>query len=301
MEFVKINIDRPLSFVSAGSFVADGPWIHQKRTITSFELIICVRDTVFIEQNQQRYSLNPKQTLLILPNHPHHGCDWSSKNCSFHWFHFQCESGYEILEEKDVIADLHVLDKNPYYHRLAGYVYIPLFASPPEIERVNILFHQLLHMMESHYYTRHGMDYLLTLLLIELSEQMLSYYKSISFTDGEKDASHKKLMKMLEWIRIHSTEDISVQDVAEQFTYNKDYLTRFFKKHMGMSMQEYIHSLKIAKAKDMLYQSSLSIKEIAYALGFQDEKYFMKLFKRLEDLTPTEFRRAYYRTHLNNK
>ncbi|GGD46872.1 helix-turn-helix transcriptional regulator [Paenibacillus nasutitermitis] len=301
MEFVKINIDRPLSFVSAGSFVADGPWIHQKRTITSFELIIGVRDTVSIEQNQQRYSLNPKQTLLILPNHSHHGYDWSSKNCSFHWFHFHCESDYEILEEKDVIADLHVLDNNPYYHRLAGYVYIPIFSSPPEIERVNILFHQLLHMMESNYYTRHGMDYLLTLLLIELSEQMLSYYKSISFSDGEMDAANKKLMKMLEWIRIHSTEDISVQDVAEQFTYNKDYLTRFFKKHMGMSMQEYIHSLKISKAKDMLYQSSLSIKEIAYALGFQDEKYFMKLFKRLEDLTPTEFRRAYYRTHLNNK
>ncbi|MFD2328061.1 AraC family transcriptional regulator [Cohnella sp. GCM10020058] len=301
MKFLKLNISRPLSFVSAGNFVADEPWIHTKRTITSFELIIVVRDTVYLELGHEPYALQPKETLLILPNQPHCGYDWSNKNCSFHWFHFQCESDYELIDEKELYADLIMLDNNPYLHRLADYVYIPVFSCPPEIERVNILFHQLLHTMESGYYTGHSLNYLVTLLLIELSEQTLSQLKSQSRTDEAADPAEKKLMKMLEWIRIHSAENISVQDVAMHFTYNKDYLIRFFKKHMGMSMQEYIHSLKIAKAKNMLYQSSASIKEIAFALGFQDEKYFMKLFKRLQGLTPTEFRRAYYRTHLNNK
>lgn len=67
-----------------------------------------------------------------------------------------------------------------------------------------------------------------------------------------------------------------------------------------MCMQEYIHKLKISKAKELLY-SGQSIKEIAYSLGFQDEKYFMRLFKKYENVTPTEFRKAYYRTYINTK
>lgn len=68
-----------------------------------------------------------------------------------------------------------------------------------------------------------------------------------------------------------------------------------------MNLKEYIHITRLRKATDLLSSSNLSIKEIANEVGFQDEKYFMRVFKKYKKMTPSEFRNAYYRTHLNNE
>ncbi len=111
----------------------------------------------------------------------------------------------------------------------------------------------------------------------------------------------KKLAAILEWIRVHALGDVSVSSIARQFNYNRDYLTRYFKKEVGMSIQEYIHHQKLSKAKYLLTSTNANIKTVADAVGIHDEKYFMRLFKKYEKVTPTEFRKAYYRTHMNNK
>ena len=141
------------------------------------------------------------------------------------------------------------------------------------------------------------MDYLLTSLLIEISEQAIHGLKK---TDNPK-AGSGQLPKILEWIRIHSTAALSLHRVAREFNYSKEYLARYFKKNMGMSVHEYVNRMKVSKAKELLCESGASIKEIAGDLGFEDEKYFMKLFKRYEKVTPRTYRRAYSLTHLNNQ
>ncbi|MGI8384332.1 helix-turn-helix domain-containing protein [Robertmurraya sp. P23] len=67
-----------------------------------------------------------------------------------------------------------------------------------------------------------------------------------------------------------------------------------------MNVLEYLHYLKIRKAKELLSSTSYIIKEISYQVGIYDEKYFMRLFKKHENMTPSEFRKAYSRINLNN-
>ena len=64
---------------------------------------------------------------------------------------------------------------------------------------------------------------------------------------------------------------------------------------------EYINGMKVAKAKELLSHSDQTVKEIAFSLGFDDEKYFMKLFKNYERITPTQYRNIYYKTYINNR
>jgi YesN/AraC family two-component response regulator len=59
--------------------------------------------------------------------------------------------------------------------------------------------------------------------------------------------------------------------------------------------------IKISKAKELLIRTNESIKMIAFAIGINDEKYFMRLFKKYEKVTPSEFRQAYYRVLMNNE
>jgi len=120
------------------------------------------------------------------------------------------------------------------------------------------------------------------------------------YTSSQLSQSDYNISEIVEWIRVHALEDISASDVADKFTYNKDYLSRFFKKKTGFNLQEYIHLMKIAKAKDLLTRSMRSIKYISERVGFNDEKYFMRLFRRYENMTPTEYRKAFYKIHMNN-
>lgn len=84
-------------------------------------------------------------------------------------------------------------------------------------------------------------------------------------------------------------EDLSVKEVANTFSFNSDHLTLLFKKKLGMSTIRYLNTLKLNKAKELLCTTNKTIKEISYELKFKDEKYFMKLFKNYEGITPSKF------------
>ncbi|AEI40853.1 AraC family transcriptional regulator [Paenibacillus mucilaginosus] len=295
MHYFKTGIERPVEFLSCGLFVSDVPWTHANRIVDSFEIIIGVSKRLYIAQGGTRYEVKPGEVLLLPPGQIHEGYRECEEGISFYWFHFLPAGPYELLDESALSEELAHLN-DPDFCRTFSQVCFPLYYTNPRIERVNILFQQLQHIASSNYYTRSAAHYLSTSLLIELSEQMISdYYSSSRMTQGDKSIS-----EIIEWIRIHMRENISVTDVADKFAYNKNYLSRFFKKKTGYNLQEYIHLLKISKAKDLLTRSTRSIKVIAEGVGFQDEKYFMRLFKKYENMTPTEYREAYYRLHMNN-
>lgn len=65
-------------------------------------------------------------------------------------------------------------------------------------------------------------------------------------------------------------------------------------------MQTYINNLRLSKSKNLLLNSNLNIKEISKELGFIDEKYFLKLFKKYENITPKQYRNAFIKAYLNN-
>ncbi|MCS7464900.1 AraC family transcriptional regulator [Paenibacillus doosanensis] len=295
MNYLKINIEKPAEFVSGGLFVSDVPWTHSRRIVDSFEIIIGISGCLYISQGQAEYEVKPGDVLLILPGQMHQGYRMCESGISFYWFHFTADREYALLDEHQLSEELSKLNK-PDSAKMFSEAYIPLFYAPSRVERVNILFQQLQHVVNSNYYTRQAAHYIATSLLIELSEQMIKdYYNSSKLPQGDKIIS-----EMIEWIRVHMREDISVSDVAEKFTYNKDYLSRFFKKRTGFHLQEYIHLMKMSKAKELLTRSSQSIKDVAEFVGFRDEKYFMRLFKKYENMTPTEYRQAFYKIHMNN-
>ena len=83
--------------------------------------------------------------------------------------------------------------------------------------------------------------------------------------------------------------------------YNADYISRLFKAHYGKSLKEYMSNVKIDYIKQLLLTSELPLSDVAYNAGFYDYKYFLKFFKYHEGITPTQFLKAYPKTHINKK
>jgi AraC-like DNA-binding protein len=69
------------------------------------------------------------------------------------------------------------------------------------------------------------------------------------------------------------------------------HFSRLFVQELGITVPDYLSILRIKKAKDLLQNSEMDITRIAYSLGFNSSQYFITCFKRIEHVTPKEYRR----------
>ena len=97
---------------------------------------------------------------------------------------------------------------------------------------------------------------------------------------------------IIEYLNNHINESIKIKDLEDKFNYNKSYLFSVFKKQTGHTIIDYFNELKIIKAKQLLSNSKLSIKEISIQLSFDTPSYFCKVFKGIKKITPLQYRRS---------
>ena len=164
-------------------------------------------------------------------------------------------------------------------------------------KRSVILFVQLLDMAKrDHYQATLRCRYALNLLLLEFTQE------SFSVNNPAKSKIPRKVCQLTEWIHTHYDQNITVDSLAKQYHYHPTYLTALFKQYTGYPVSSYVNHIRITTAKNILCsKATLSIKEVASMCGFQDEKYFMRVFKQLEGMTPSEYRNGFYEKMINTK
>jgi AraC-like DNA-binding protein len=131
---------------------------------------------------------------------------------------------------------------------------------------------------------------------MEVSEETLDY--QIYHNPEEKNS--RTLLFIMEWIRMNIDKELTLDSIAREFNYSKAYLSRFFSEQTGYTLTQYIRKTRIERSKSLLLSLPLTIEEVASRCGFSDQKYFMKSFKKVENMTPSQFREAYRKTRLNN-
>lgn len=118
----------------------------------------------------------------------------------------------------------------------------------------------------------------------------------------EQDSTEKlpaAVVSAREWIKNHYYQSFDVAAIADAVGYGADYLSSLFKRSMGISIVGYTNQLRIKTAKTLLSNYDVSIREAAFSCGFSDEKYFMKVFKRLEGVTPSQYKKSFGRKNIN--
>ncbi len=95
---------------------------------------------------------------------------------------------------------------------------------------------------------------------------------------------------ILEYIHTHYKEDISLHDVAGSLHYSEAYFCKLFRQCFDKNFTTYIAEYRIEKAKQLLSDPIINIKEAGEEAGYRDANYFTKVFKRVTGLTPSEYR-----------
>lgn len=104
------------------------------------------------------------------------------------------------------------------------------------------------------------------------------------------------LRPALEFIQNNYNMVINLDDMASLCNISSSYFSKLFKKSIGDNFANYINKIRIQKAKELLKTTNTPILNIAIDLGFDDCGYFIKVFKKLEGLTPSVYRRVFTST-----
>ncbi|WP_168735703.1 helix-turn-helix domain-containing protein [Cohnella fermenti] len=96
--------------------------------------------------------------------------------------------------------------------------------------------------------------------------------------------------QVMEFIRQKHAEPLSIAQIAEHFKMDRRKLAASFERHVGLSPSSYMIECRLLKAKELLHTCDCSIKQIAECVGYMDNLYFSKAFKKKTGCSPSEFR-----------
>ncbi len=110
--------------------------------------------------------------------------------------------------------------------------------------------------------------------------------------ESTEAAKNYAVNKAVEYVKEHYYENLTSKQVADVAGITAGYLSTLFSQHLGCGFVDYLNEIRIQHACTYLQQNYLKTYEIAYKVGFNDEKYFSKVFKKIMGSSPSEYRKG---------
>lgn len=132
-----------------------------------------------------------------------------------------------------------------------------------------------------------------TMLLRAILDTILVFSDMLYTSDEEslaKGKGHILVKQFLQLVETHNQENLSVNDYAQMLAITPSHLTQTVRQLTGNTSADIIHSKQIIEIKRLLIHTSLGVAEISNHMGFSDQSYFTKFFKKATGLTPLQFR-----------
>lgn len=133
-----------------------------------------------------------------------------------------------------------------------------------------------------------GFHYVASGMLLKLLGYIISFQSQIDFHGKHIQTVIEDIRTML---RENVEKDFDFKKIAFDYNVGYSYFRKMFKKYTGISPKQYLIQLKIIRAKELLLNSDLAVKEIAFELGFQSVFYFSRIFKEKTSMTPSNYRK----------
>ncbi len=121
--------------------------------------------------------------------------------------------------------------------------------------------------------------------------KMLADYVTPYFQDAEPEKNGRQIDQILQYIYNHIEQDIKRTDIAREVFLNPDYISRMFRREMGVSLKEFIVGEKMKAARDLLTQTALPVSAVALRVGYGNFSHFSHIYKKVMGVSPAEERR----------
>ena len=221
--------------------------------------------------------------------------DWEAHGCEVVG---EAADGMEALGQIDaLLPDIVIMDIN-----------IPIMSGLKVIEVSRIKHPEIAYVIVSGYndfaYCRQALrlqitDYILKPVNYEefgscIDNLKISMYKNKTNTQVDSENREERIISsIMRYMQEHLSEEISLSVLADEFHLNPQYISQLFKNEIGVGFLAYLTNIRIEKAKKLLLSTALSVNEISSLAGYGDYRVFTKVFKKMEGVTPSQFRREF--------
>mgnify|MGYP002794661793 CR=1 FL=1 len=127
-------------------------------------------------------------------------------------------------------------------------------------------------------------------LCLWLTKAMGILMDSIFDFSGSRHTS--AIHQSIQYIHSHYDERITLEDMARRVYFSPAYFSRVFKDETGEAFSVYLNRVRIEKSKEQLLYTHLKLSDIALSIGYEDQSYFCKVFKKIEGVTPMQYRKS---------
>lgn len=107
------------------------------------------------------------------------------------------------------------------------------------------------------------------------------------------DKNQSFVGSMLGYLELHYKNDISLDELADEFHVSKNYVTRLLKRYTGKSFSENVLRIRMNKAVELITSTDYSISRVGDLVGYHDTSYFIQVFKKQMGVTPNDYKRLY--------
>lgn len=240
------------------------------RILNNYKIVFIIKGRGTLVQEDRIFYLRPGDVFVLFPEVKHFYYADPGDPWELMWVSFNGNVCREIIRSINLIPEAPVI-VDAFSQRL--------------VELLKKIINNLGNENEPHALKSTGYLYLLFSEMLEISTQ-----------NNEIISKNKKediIEKALAFIELNYYNCINVDVLCKHVNYSRSYFSRLFKEEVRQSIPDYINNVRIQKARLMLKNTDLNINGIAKSVGFDDQFYFSKIFKKVTGLAP-----ASYKTHL---
>lgn len=114
-----------------------------------------------------------------------------------------------------------------------------------------------------------------------------------TYSEQKEKKEMRPITEAKKYIQEHFQEPLKLEEVSRVIGFNATYFSTVFKKETGKSFLDYLTEVRMNKAKQLLCRGDLSVNDVAEEVGYQDLKYFSKLFKKAAGISPSDYKKLY--------
>lgn len=298
-----VDLDKPVNVKMFGKTTQqNGFWNDQKnqaqklQSISSNLLLYVTSGSFNMRIGSDIYSVSEGDVVLIPSNTTYQPRE--TDGCSYYFVHFSAttlESTQPSNIDHSLLRYQEVTDIG-YAYNYYGETYSSIINLPIHIKQNNFKSYYPLHNVFEratklniwrNKFEKLLLDNIIRELLILISTELATH-----------QMPNNTLQKILHYVNKHYTEDLNLTSIADHFGFSTSYITKLFRNFLGKGTVDYINDLRLIDACEYLISSNRTIGEISNKIGFSNQYYFNRLFKRKYGVTPKEFRKSNYNNNL---
>ena len=270
-------------------------WCNIRRVASEYIFYFVVDGEIFLTEDGISYHLSKGDCLLLEKGKLHFGTKYT--NCSFFYVHFL----HPAITKRTPTEQ----ERESEVKRARATWYTSSENGPFPKETIAIskryrvedrtAFISLCNMLEQLLSRqRFRLEHFNILGATALSEVFIElermYARSFFRGHAQGEIVSERIHSVLRYLHTNYMRPLSSSEIENELSYNFDYLNQLFAKHLHISIFKLLENIRMEAAKHILQTSSISIKELAGEVGYIDEAYFSKVFKRRIGCTPTQYR-----------